>query len=219
VILIIRYNRCEKSFKHKILILAIRRSNWNIKFILEIIYCTSSELKNCMQLNLESVLFFSLAVLSIGSAIMMITRRSPISSALFLILNFFTVSGLYLLLRAQFIAIIQVLVYMGAIMVLFLFVIMLLNLQDESKLTEKFSYKKITAVLLSIFLLCLLGFTIYFGFEGKFKTMSDKALTLGTAETLGAELFTNYSFPFELASFLLLAAIVGAVVLAKKKFD
>ena len=149
----------------------------------------------------------------------MITRRSPISSALFLILNFFTVSGLYLLLRAQFIAIIQVLVYMGAIMVLFLFVIMLLNLQDESKLTEKFSYKKITAVLLSIFLLCLLGFTIYFGFEGKFKTMSDKALTLGTAETLGAELFTNYSFPFELASFLLLAAIVGAVVLAKKKFD
>jgi NADH-quinone oxidoreductase subunit J len=172
-----------------------------------------------MQLNLESVLFFSLAVLSIGSAIMMITRRSPISSALFLILNFFTVSGLYLLLRAQFIAIIQVLVYMGAIMVLFLFVIMLLNLQDESKLTEKFSYKKITAVLLSIFLLCLLGFTIYFGFEGKFMTMSDKALTLGTAETLGTELFTNYSFPFELTSFLLLAAIVGAVVLAKKKFN
>ena len=172
-----------------------------------------------MQLNLESVLFISLAVLSVASAIMMVTRRSPISSALFLILNFFTVSGLYLLLRAQFIAIIQVLVYMGAIMVLFLFVIMLLNLQDERKLTEKFSYKKITAVLLSIFLFCLLGFTLYFGFEGKFKVMSDQALTLGTAETLGAELFTNYSFPFELASFLLLAAIVGAVVLAKKKFD
>lgn len=172
-----------------------------------------------MQLNLESVLFVSLAVLSIGSAILMITRRSPISSSLFLILNFFTVSGLYLLLRAQFIAIIQVLVYMGAIMVLFLFVIMLLNLQDESKLTEKFSYKKITSVLLSIFLLCLLGFTIYFGFAGKFSEMSDKALTLGTAETLGTELFTNYSFPFELASFLLLAAIVGAVVLAKKKFN
>lgn len=172
-----------------------------------------------MVLDLESVLFFSLAVLSVGSAIMMITRRNPINSALYLILNFFTVSGLYLLLKAQFIAIIQVLIYMGAIMVLFLFVIMLLNLQDEKKLKEKYSYKKITAVLLSIFLFCLLGITIYFGFEGKMKTISEKAVQLGTAENLGTELFTNYSFPFELASFLLLAAIVGAVVLAKKKFD
>lgn len=172
-----------------------------------------------MKFDLETVLFFSLAVLSVGSAIMMITRRNPITSALFLILNFFTVSGLYLLLKAQFIAIIQVLVYMGAIMVLFLFVIMLLNLQNEKKLSEKKTYKKITAVLLSIFLFCLLGFTIYFGFGSKFKAISDKAEQYGKAEFLGAELFTNYSFPFELASFLLLAAIVGAVVLAKKKFD
>ena len=113
-----------------------------------------------MKFDLETVLFFSLAVMAIGSAIMMITRRSPISSALYLILNFFTVSGLYLLLKAQFIAIIQVLVYMGAIMVLFLFVIMLLKMQDEKKLKENFTYKKITAVLLSIFLFCLLGFTM-----------------------------------------------------------
>ena len=172
-----------------------------------------------MKFDLESVLFFSLAIISVGSAIMMITRRNPITSALFLILNFFTVSGLYLLRKAQFIAIIQVLVYMGAIMVLFLFVIMLLNLQDEKKLTEKRTYKKITAVLLSIFLFCLLGFTLYFGFAGKYKTLSDKAEQYGKAEFLGTELFTNYSFHFELASFLLLAAIVGAVVSAKKKFD
>jgi NADH-quinone oxidoreductase subunit J len=172
-----------------------------------------------MKLDLETILFFSLAVLSVVSALMMITRKSPITSALFLILNFFTVSGLYLLLKAQFIAIIQVLVYMGAIMVLFLFVIMLLNLQDESKFKEKISYKKITAALLSIFLFCLLAFTLFFGFSGKFKGMSEKALTMGTAESLGIELFTNYSFPFEMASFLLLAAIVGSVVLAKKKFD
>ena len=115
-----------------------------------------------MKFDLETVLFFSLAVLSVGSAIMMITRRSPISSALYLILNFFTVSGLYLLLKAQFIAIIQVLVYMGAIMVLFLFVIMLLNLQDEKNLSERKTYKKITAVLLSIFLFCDLGYTACF---------------------------------------------------------
>lgn len=172
-----------------------------------------------MKLDLETVLFFSLAFLSVGSAIMMVTRRSPITSALFLILNFFTVSGLYLLLKAQFIAIIQVLVYMGAIMVLFLFVIMLLNMQDESKLKENYTYKKLTAILLSIFLFCLLGFTVYFGFDGKHKVLSEKAESMGTAQSLGMELYTNYSFPFELASFLLLAAIVGAVVLAKKKFD
>lgn len=172
-----------------------------------------------MNFDLESVLFILLSVLSVASAIIMITRRNPISSAIYLILNFFTVSGLYLLLKAQFIAIIQVLVYMGAIMVLFLFVIMLLNLQDEKKLSEKSSYKKITSVLLSILLFCILGVTLFFGFTGKYKVMSDKADKFGTAEFLGTELFTNYSFPFELASFLLLAAIVGAVVLAKKKFD
>lgn len=172
-----------------------------------------------MVLNLETVLFFGLSLMAVISAIMMITRRNPVTSALYLILNFFTVSGLFLLLKAQFIAIIQVLVYMGAIMVLFLFVIMLLNLQDKKNLTEKYSYKKITAVLLSIFLFCLLAFTIYFGFAGKFSQPSEKAVELGTAEFIGSELFTNYSFPFELASFLLLAAIVGAVVLAKKKFD
>ncbi len=172
-----------------------------------------------LELNLETFLFFSLAALSVGSAIMMITRRNPITSALYLILNFFTISGLYLLLRAQFIAIIQVLVYMGAIMVLFLFVIMLLNLQDEKKLKEKYTYKKITAVLLSVFLFCLLGFTLYFGFGTKYTVISENAEQFGKAEYLGSELFSNYSFPFELASFLLLAAIVGAVVLAKKKFD
>lgn len=172
-----------------------------------------------MNFDLESVLFYIMSILAVGSAILMITRRNPITSALYLILNFFCVSGLYLLLKAQFIAIIQVLVYMGAIMVLFLFVIMLLNLQDERKLAEKFTYKKITATLLSILLFAVMAVTVYTGFSGKYKAMSDKALEIGKAEYLGAELFTNYSFPFELASFLLLAAIVGAVVLAKKKFD
>lgn len=172
-----------------------------------------------MQLNLETFLFFALAILSVVSAILMVTRRNPITCALYLIMNFFTVSGLFLMLQAQFIAIIQVLVYMGAIMVLFVFVIMLLNLKDEKKFAIKYTYKKLTAVLLAIFLFCLLSFTLYYGFVGKYPKLSDNALKFGTAEFLGSELFTNYSFPFELASFLLLAAIVGAVVLAKKKFD
>lgn len=172
-----------------------------------------------MPFTLEQFLFWGLGILAVFSAIMMITRRSPINSALFLILNFFTTSGIYLLLKAQFIAIIQVLVYMGAIMVLFLFVIMLLNLSEEKKMSEVLGFKKLTAVLLSLLLMCLLGFTVFAGFYGKFDKMSDNALGIGTAESLGKELTTTYSLPFELASFLLIVGIIGAVVLAKKKFE
>lgn len=172
-----------------------------------------------MPLNLETILFWGLAIIAVFSAVMMITRKSPINSALFLILNFFTTSGIYLLLRAQFIAIIQVLVYMGAIMVLFLFVIMLLNLGDEKNLKEMIGYKKLTALLLSLLLMCLLGFTVFAGFYGKFDKISESALGLGTAESLGKELTTTYSLPFELASFLLIVGIIGAIVLAKKRFE
>ena len=172
-----------------------------------------------MEQKFDIIIFYVLAAGAVFSAIMMITRRSPISSALFLILNFFMVSGVYLSLKAQFIAIIQVLVYMGAIMVLFLFVIMLLNVRDETKISEKFSYKKISAVLLSVLLFCLLAFTVYFGFAGKYPALSTNAEKIGTAENLGTELFTNYGLSIELAGLLLLAVIVGAAVLAKKKFD
>jgi len=172
-----------------------------------------------MHFSLEFILFVIFGSGSIVTAILMITRKNPIMSAIFLIINFFTVAVIYLLLKAQFIAIIQVLVYMGAIMVLFLFVIMLLNLQDEKNLTEQFTYKKITAVLLSILLAMLLGATFYFGFTGKYIQLAANAEKLGTAESLGKELFTVYSFPVIAAGMLLLAGIVGAVVLAKKKFD
>ena len=169
--------------------------------------------------TLELVFFIAFAIIAIFSAIMMVTRRNPISSALFLILNFFSVSGVYLLLKAQFIAIIQVLVYMGAIMVLFLFVIMLLNLQDEKKLSEIITYRKITSVLLSVLLMGLLFITFFFGFMGKKSEIHSTAETIGKAEFLGKELFLKYAFPVEVAGLLLLAAVVGAVVLAKKKFE
>jgi NADH-quinone oxidoreductase subunit J len=168
-------------------------------------------------MNTETILFFIFGVSAIVSAIFMVTRKNPIISAIFLILNFFTVAVIYLLLKAQFIAIIQVLVYMGAIMVLFLFVIMLLNLKEDAKITEQLTYKKITSILLSILLLSVLGVSFYLGFQGK--QMSDAAEKIGTAESLGKALFTTYSFHVLAAGMLLLATIVGAVILAKKKFD
>lgn len=172
-----------------------------------------------MNYTFENILTVIFALTAVFSAVMMITRRNPVYSALFLILNFFSVSVIYLMLRAQFIAIIQVFVYAGAIMVLFLFVIMLLNLQNESKLTENVSYKKLTAILLSFLLFCVLGITTFFTFFGKFGTMSPVAEKQGTVEAVGKELYTTFSFPFEVVSFILIAAIVGAIVLAKKKFE
>lgn len=150
---------------------------------------------------------------------MMITRRSPVMSALYLILNFFALAGLYLTLHAQFIAVIQILVYAGAIMVLFLFVIMLLNLGDEKKLNEKISYKKITAAGLSFGLLMELLYIVSYAKSDLPLTHIERATEIGTVEYVGKALFTDFLFPFEVTSILLLAAIIGAVVLAKKKMD
>ena len=172
-----------------------------------------------MQFTFENILILFFSVVAVASAIIMITRRNPVNSALWLVLNFFCVSAIYLLLRAQFIAIIQVLVYAGAIMVLFLFVIMLLNLQDESKLSEQFSYKKISAIILSLLLFSSLTITTFFAYSGKFPSISPVAENIGTVKAAGKELYTVYSFPFEAVSFILLAAIIGAIILAKKKFD
>ena len=172
-----------------------------------------------MQYTFENILILIFSFMAVVSAVIMITRRNPIKSVLFLILNFFSISAIYLLLRAQFIAVIQVAVYAGAIMVLFLFVIMLLNLQDESKLTENITYRKITGVLLSLMLFAILAITTYFAFFEKYFFINPNSEKIGTVQDIGRELYTTYSFPFELVSFILIAAIVGAIVLAKKKFE
>ena len=172
-----------------------------------------------MKWNAVNIITLVFAIMALGSAIMMITRRSPITSALYLIVNFFSISGIYLMLRSQFIAIIQILVYAGAIMVLFLFVIMLLNLSGEKTFKETLTYKKISAVILAMLLFSSLSITAFFAFINKFKTISDSAEILGTVQAVGKELYTSYSFPFEVVSFVLIAAIVGAIVLAQKKFE
>lgn len=172
-----------------------------------------------MQWNFENIITILFASLAVGSAIMMITRRSPITSALYLVLNFFSISGIYLMLRSQFVAIIQIIVYAGAIMVLFLFVIMLLNLQNEKKSGESLSYKKLSGIIIALLLFSSLTVTAFFAFLGKYKTLNPNAEQLGTIEAVGKELYTTFSFPFELVSFVLLVGIVGAMVLAQRKFE
>lgn len=170
-------------------------------------------------MNFETVFFSILSVVMVGSAIMVITRKSPVMSVLYLIMNFFALAGIYLTLHAQFIAVIQIIVYAGAIMVLFLFVIMLLNLGDERSLLEKISIRKMAAVGLGFGV--LLELTYILGFSGAAfpeKNM-ERAIAIGTVEGIGKELFSTFLFPFEITSVILIAAIVGAVILAKRKID
>ncbi len=168
---------------------------------------------------LEIILFFVFAIIAAVSAILMITRSNPIISALFLILNFAALAGLYLLLNAQFIAVTQVIVYAGAIMVLFLFVIMLLKPEHE-KLFSIHPKIKVFAVVIAALVFLQLVYMIFLsnpaGSENPAVAASVKA---GTIEEIGRELYTNYVLPFEAAGYLLLAATIGALVLAKKKFD
>ena len=166
---------------------------------------------------MESVFFYLLSLIAAVCGIFMVIHKNPVYSAIFLVQTLFAIAGLYLLLNAQFLAIIQILVYAGAIIVLFLFVIMLLNL------------RKTTEELKSLFRLKMAGFAlagvlileIAYLLAGRPDTapvgagIADVA-HMGNVETVGKTLFTTYLFPFEVASVLLLVAMIGMIVLAKR---
>jgi NADH-quinone oxidoreductase subunit J len=168
-------------------------------------------------MNTETLFFFLVAGLAVLSALLMITRINPIKSVLFLIVNFFCLAVLYLTLHAQFIAVIQIIVYAGAIMVLFLFVIMLLNLGEETRAGGKTGLGKLAGIALAAAVLVeiLIGAGLFH--PGGAPVQSERALAMGTVESVGAVLYTGYLLPFEITSILLLAAMVGVIVLAKKK--
>ena len=162
-----------------------------------------------MTINL--FLFLALAVIVIATALGMLLSKNTVYSALFLVLNFSTVAVFYLLLGAPFIALTQVTVYAGAIMVLFLFVIMLLG-TDEMEDSDQLSWQKPMAIFLAVVLLV----------EGLYLAITQKAPGLinnapaadsGSPQLIGEMLFNKYLLPFEVTSILLLVAMVGAIVL------
>lgn len=167
-------------------------------------------------MSIESVFFIILGIVGIAAAIVTITAKNPVISAVGLIVHFFMLAGLYLTLHAQFLAVLQIMVYAGAIMVLVIFVIMLLNLGDEEKLKEKLNLRSTVAIAFAIVLLT--QFVILFIVSNGSKSL-DKTTSVGTVQTIGNELFTNYLFPFEAISLLLLVAIIGSVILAKRNID
>lgn len=161
-------------------------------------------------------LFIFLALLATGAAVGMVISKNTVNSALFLVLNMVALSGVYLLLEAQFMAIIQVLVYAGAIMVLFLFVIMLLNLDQEESLFTKFRAKYFIAFLLGITVLAQVLYSLG-DISDMLPEISPEMAQVGTVEAVGDVLFTQYLLPFEMTAILLTAAIVGALLIAQQK--
>ncbi len=171
-------------------------------------------------MGLEVILFFIFGFVAAVSAVLMITRNNPVIAALYLILNFASLAGLYLTLNAQFIAVAQVIVYAGAIMVLFLFVIMLLRPENEKKFLESNPKIKVFAFVIAGFVFLQLIYIIFFSRPSFILSKNiDASINAGTIESIGYILFKDYVLPFEAAGFLLLAATIGALILAKKKVD
>jgi NADH-quinone oxidoreductase subunit J len=164
-------------------------------------------------------MFFLLATLAVAASIGMLVARSPVSSALWLVLTMFCIAGLYLTLHASFIGVVQILVYAGAIMVLFLFVIMLLNLSALPDLQD-IHWPHVAAFVLGIGILSQLLYVVALEFDlGVDSVPAETAASVGSAETLGTMLYTRYALHLEVAAILLLAATVGAVMLAQRRFE
>jgi NADH-quinone oxidoreductase subunit J len=161
-------------------------------------------------------LFYLFASLAVASGLLMVLQRNPVTAAMNLVVTMFSLTALFVLLNAHFLAVIQLLVYAGAIMVLFVFVIMLLNLQDQELAPRGRSFVHVVSVAVVLFALAQ-GWDLL----GRTPPLRAEPIdaVFGTTAEMGRLLFSDYLFPFEIVSILILAAIVGAVVLAKRRLD
>jgi NADH-quinone oxidoreductase subunit J len=166
---------------------------------------------------MEQWVFWPTALASLGSAFIMLVTPNAVRSALALVLNFFTLAVFYVLLDAHFLAAVQIMVYAGAIMVLFLFVIMLLGVDRLEDLTEHIRFQRVVTVLAGIGLATITVFTVRAAFaEVPFRGL-EAANASGNVEGLGRLLFSSYLLPFEVTSLLLIVAAVGAMVVGRRR--
>ena len=166
-------------------------------------------------MGITQILFWFLTALALGSALMVVLSKNPVYSVLFLIVAFFAISGHYILLNAQFLAIVNIIVYAGAIMVLFLFVIMLMNLNAEMNLQNN-KLIRFAGFLAGLCLFLVLVAALKDAGTKK-QMVQTAAGDIGLIKNLGIVLFRDYVVPFEISSVLFLSAMVGAVVIGKKE--
>lgn len=166
-------------------------------------------------MSVTTILYWVLSVIALISALLVITSKNPVYSVLWLIMVFFSISGHYILLNAQFLAVVNIIVYAGAIMVLFLYVLMLMDLKKETEPQKKRWVKLVGAVAGGSLLLVLVAAL------KKADMITGIAQTregdIGLIENLGKLLFSEYVVPFEISSILFLSAMIGAVVIGKKE--
>ena len=171
-----------------------------------------------MESTVKTVIFYIFSITSVISAVFVIIKRNPVTSAINLVVTFFSISGIYVLLNSQFIAIMQVLVYAGAIMVLILFVIMLLNLRlTEMRLNSRTILKAALTIMAVSFMAASLVTIVYYGqFSGAGGGItSDVIAETGSARIIARAMFSQYLLPFELVSLLITIGITGVVILSR----
>lgn len=173
--------------------------------------------------SFKGIVFIASALVAVAASLLMVTRKNPVHSALWMIVTFFAMAVIYLLLNAQFIAVAQVMVYAGAIMMLILFVIMLVQMEQGGESGAGKSRRavgtRIAWALIAVVLFAeILTGAVFYRMTGQSGQYPAEVVSrVGHVKTVGAVLYTQYLFPFEIASILLLVGIVGAVVIAKKK--
>jgi NADH-quinone oxidoreductase subunit J len=165
------------------------------------------------------VTFFALAVMTLGSAVLVVTQRNPVHSALWLIVTLFSVGGIFLMLHAEFLFAVQIILYVGGVVVLILFVVMLVSV-DRVRKQQRYGRHGLLALLTVV----LLGAELAYGLYGRGRGMllapvTYNARSMGNTQAVGSALYQSYMLPLEIASLLLLVAMIGAVIMAKRKFE
>jgi NADH-quinone oxidoreductase subunit J len=168
----------------------------------------------------EAIAFYTLAAFILGFAVLVISTKDTVHSVLFLVVDFLFVAALYVLLGAQFVAVIQVLVYAGGIVVLYLFVVMLVNLKRPPETYQAPQRRAKLGFALAAGVLVEVGAIAAWGYAAPAPALANTAAAppvSGNTEQVGWLLYTSYLIPFEIASMLLLVAMIGAIVLAKRE--
>ena len=169
-------------------------------------------------MSFQTFIFYAFAAILVFAGLRVITTRNPVHAALWLVLSFFSAAGVWLLLQAEFLAIVLVLVYVGAVMVLFLFVVMMLDVNFD-KLRERFKSYIPVAATVGILVLVEMALVLVGGYLGGERTVAPPAAAAGYSNTkaLGLQIYTDYAYPFEIAAMILLVAIIAAIALTLRR--
>jgi len=168
-------------------------------------------------MSFATLVFYAFAAILVFAALRVVTTRNPVHAALWLVLSFFSAAGVWLLLQAEFLAIVLVLVYVGAVMVLFLFVVMMLDVNFD-KLRERFRSYIPVAATVGILILVEMALVLLGGYlSGRGAPPPEPSAGYSNTKALGLQIYTDYAYPFEIAAMILLVAIIAAIALTHRR--